>query len=132
MTAPAAALIQRDDVGDLIGEESFTEQESRQLDALIRYASALIRTRVSALDVRITAGTLDGDLVRGAVVVAVARALDTLRAGLRVKSLEYPETTTTYESGMSSLVYFTDDELGPLKVGGASNGAFTITPYGAP
>lgn len=130
MTAPTA-LIQRIDVQELLGE-TFESPEYAQVDALIRYASALIRTRVGALDERMTAGALPLDLVVGAVAVAVARALEALRAGLRVKSQQYPEVTTTYESGISGLVYFTDDEVLPLLDGATSGSAFTITPYGAP
>lgn len=126
MTAPLP-LLARTDVEARLGE-ALAEPEIIQVDSLIAFASAKIRTLVSTIDSRLVAGALDAELVKGTLVTAVCRALDTLRVGLRVRSEQYPEIQTTYVDAGPDLVYFTDDELATLApdAGSASGGAFSI------
>ncbi|MGF7124036.1 hypothetical protein [Rhodococcus sp. BE178] len=126
MTAPALNLVERSDVEARLGE-TLAEPEIAQVDSLIEYASDKLRALVEDIDERIASGALRFGLVRGTLVTAICRALDTLRIGIRVRSEQYPEISTTYADSDASLVYFTDDELEPLQPSGAGDGgAFSI------
>lgn len=113
-------------IGDIethLGEQ-LAEPEVAQVSGFIRYATALVRQRVPAVD------STDPDIVRGVLTEVVARALDTVRIGRRVKGLQYPEVNTTYDSA-AGLVYLTDEEVRQLT--GVTRSplartAFTITP----
>lgn len=123
----ALPLIEASDVLARLGEDSFDESEQAQVDSFIRYASGLLRSKLPTLDARIEANSVDHDLVIGAVVTAVVRALDSMRVGLRVRAEQHPEYQATYADASDELVYFTAGELGPL-VPAVSNtsGAFSI------
>lgn len=123
----ALPLIQASDVLARLGEDSFDSSEQAQVDSFIRYASGLLRSKLPTLDARIEANSVDHDLVVGAVVTAVVRALDSMRVGLRVRAEQHPEYQATYADATEELVYFTAGEIGPL-VPAVSNsaGAFSI------
>lgn len=123
----ALPLIQASDVLARLGEDSFDGSEQAQVDSFIRYASGLLRSKLPTLDARIEANSVDHDLVVGAVVTAVVRALDSMRVGLRVRAEQHPEYQATYTDATEELVYFTAGEIGPL-VPAVSNsaGAFSI------
>lgn len=129
MTAPLEPLIQLGDVETRLGE-TLIAPETTQVEDLIEYASAMLRAFPLRIDSRIAAGTLDATLVKGVVVTAVVRALDSMRIGLRVRSEQYPEISTTYADAKPSLIYFDTDDLATLSptVGAQSNGAFSIRP----
>lgn len=129
MTAPLEPLIQLGDVETRLGE-TLIAPETTQVEDLIEYASAMLRAFPLRIDSRIAAGTLDATLVKGVVVTAVVRALDSMRIGLRVRSEQYPEIATTYADAKPSLIYFDADDLATLSptVGAQSNGAFSIRP----
>lgn len=131
MTTPLQVLLERSDVEARLGE-TLAEPETGQVDSLIAFASSKARSKVTALDARIVAGTLDPELVKGTLVTVVCRALDTLRIGLRVRSEQYPEIQTTYADAKPELIEFTDDELATLSPGsGQTGGAFTIRAVGS-
>lgn len=117
-------------VGDVeaISGETYTEPETTQVTRFIAVASAKLRNRVSGIDDRIAAGTLDLDLVKGVGAEIVLRALDTLRRGLGVKRVEYPEWSTEYASASDSgrLVYITDEDIEDLIDTADSGDSFTI------
>lgn len=123
----ALSLVESSDVLARLGEESFSETEQAQVNSFIRYASGLLRSKLPTLDDRLLATTVDRDLVVGAVVTAVVRALDSMRVGLRVRAEQHPEYQATYADASEDLVYFTAGEIAPL-VPAASNtsGAFSI------
>lgn len=126
MTAPLQNLAEQSDVEARLGE-TLAESEAGQVESLLAYASAKLRALVGNIDDRLVDGSLHEQLVRGTVVTAVCRALDALRVGLRVRSEQYPEVSTTYADTDGALVYFTDEELAPLRPdAGSSGGAFTI------
>lgn len=129
MTAPTLPLIQRTDVETRLGETLFAP-EIAQVDELIEFASAKLRNLPLRIDERIAGGTLATALVKGVLVTVVVRALDQMRTGLRVRSEQYPEISTTYADGSPSLIYFDDSDLADLSptVGSQSQGAFNIRP----
>ncbi|WP_343466477.1 hypothetical protein AAI421_18240 [Rhodococcus aetherivorans] len=126
MTVPLQILVERSDIEARLGE-TLAGPEVDQVNSLIAFASAKIRALVENIDGRVMDGTLDVELVRGTLATVICRALDALRIGLRVRSEQYPEISTTYADSDGALVYFTEDEIGPLKPDrGVSGGAFTI------
>ncbi len=129
MTAPLDPLIWIDDVEGRLGE-TLADPERTQMDSFIAYASALLRAHKPDVDTAMMDGTLSPALVKGVMVSAVIRAWDSVRIGLRIKSEQFPEITTTYSDANPSLVFFTADELASLSptLGSASGGAFSIVP----
>lgn len=134
-----APLITRTDVEVRLGE-SLVAPETSKVDDLIVYASARLRRLVPNLDARVAewddnprpVTALDPDLVKGAMVSAVVRALDSSRIGRRIKSEEYPEIRTTYNTDKAdeSGVFFTDSELDDLSYvpsSGSGAVAFSIS-----
>ncbi|MEV0247963.1 hypothetical protein AB0H76_15325 [Nocardia sp. NPDC050712] len=126
----AAPLFDLEDVQEISGE-TFVDPELTQVARFITIASAKIRAKVSKIDDRITAGTLDADLVKGAGAEIVMRALATVRRGLGVRRTEYPEISTEYEpvsdSGRS-LVYVSDADVADLVDTESEGNSFTIMP----
>ncbi|WP_159840210.1 hypothetical protein [Nocardia sp. CY41] len=123
----ATPLLEPADVQAISGE-TYEGAEVTQVNRLITLVSAKLRNRVSGLDERIAAGTLDPDLVKGVGAVIVIRSLDTLRRGLGVKRVEYPEWSTEYASASDSgrLVYITDEDIADLIDTADTGDAFTI------
>lgn len=118
-----------EDVQEIAGE-TYAEPESTQVERFIAIASAKLRTRVSKIDERIAAGTLDPVLVQGVGAEIVMRAVATVRRGLGVRRTEYPEISTEYEpASESGLVYVTDDDIADLIDNGEAGDAFTIRTY---
>lgn len=111
-----------------ISAETFEEPETTQVNRFITLVSAKLRNRVSGLDERIAAGTLDPELVKGVGAEIVIRALNTLRRGLGVKRVEYPEWSTEYASASDSgrLVYITDEDIEDLIDTADTGDSFTI------
>ncbi len=121
-------------------EETLAAPESAKADSLIVYASSRLRRLVDSLDTRVAdwdedprpATALDPELVKGAMVSAVVRALIADRNGRGIKSVEYPEVKTTYsgeDPEVPAAVYFTDEELRDLAlapVGRSGAAAFTV------
>jgi hypothetical protein len=122
MTSP---LFELSDVQEFSGE-TYTEPELTQVNRFIAIAQAKIRNRVSGIDDRISAGTLDADLVKGVGAEIVIRALEKIRRGLGVRRTEYPEISTEYESSDGGLVYITDDDVADLVDTSDSGDCFTI------
>lgn len=129
MTAPLSPLIMVEDVQFRLGE-TFSEAERLQVESLIDFASARLRAYPLDIDTRIAQGSLSSALVTGVLVTAVARAVDAMRVGLRVRSEQYPEISTTYSDVDPSLIYFSADDLAVLDpaVGQKFGGAFSIVP----
>lgn|GEM_PF-5270027 len=129
VTAPLSPLITVEDVESRLGE-TLGGTERTQVESLIAFASARLRAYPLDIDNRILQGALDHILVTGVVVTAVARALDSMRVGLRVRSEQFPEVSTTYMDADPSLVFFTADDLAILNpaAGTRSGGAFSIVP----
>ena len=127
MTAPLEPLIEISDVQEQLGE-TLDGTEGAQVNWFIAYASAILRARRSDVDSRMFDGTLSPVLVKGVVVTAVVRALDSMRVGLRVRTTQYPEVQSSYADADPRLVYFTDDELAILDpdAGTQAGGAFSI------
>ena len=109
-----------------ISGETFEEPELTQVNRFIAIAQAKLRSRVSGIDDRIAAGTLDADLVKGVGAEIVIRALEKIRRGLGVRRTEYPEISTEYESSYGGLVYITDDDIADLVDTADSGDCFTI------
>ena len=130
MTAPLPNLVEISDIESRLGT-ALDGPEIVQVESLIEYATDKLHSLVADIDIRIMAGTLRAGLVRGTLVTAICRALDTLRVGIRVRSEQYPEISTPYADADAALVYFTEDELMPLRPTGAGGGgAFSIRPGG--
>lgn len=130
MTASLPNLVEISDIERRLGKE-LDVPEIAQVESLIEYATDKLHSLVVDVDLRILAGTLREGLVRGTLVTAICRALDTLRVGIRVRSEQYPEISTTYADSDAALVYFTEDELAPLRpTGVGGGGAFSIRPGG--
>lgn len=110
----ALPLIEVQDVLARLGEDAFSDSERAQVQSFIRYAGGLLRAKLPTLDDRILAQSVDQDLVTGAVVTAVVRALDSMRVGLRVRAEQHPEYQATYTDAPDELVYFTAGEIAPL------------------
>jgi hypothetical protein len=93
----------------------------------LTFASAIIRREVPTVDARITAGTLDADLVMGVAVSMVLRRLQNPDGYRSVQeSIEDYSTTATRDSALSAGgVYLNEDEKCLL---GERSGAFSITP----
>ncbi|OQM82026.1 hypothetical protein [Rhodococcus sp. 66b] len=130
MTSPLKPpLITVEDVQARLGE-TLSEPERLQVESLIEYASARLRAYPLDIDNRILQGSLDPVLVTGVVVTAVIRALDAMRIGLRVRSEQYPEISTTYADADPSLLFFSADDLAVLDpaTGVQFGGAFSIQP----
>lgn len=126
MTVPVPTLIELSDVETRLGE-TLTDPETAQVQSLIEFAADKLRVLVDGVDQRLLDGSLRMSLVRGTLVTAVCRALDTLRVGIRVRSSQFPEIATTYTDSDDSLVYFTDKELELLQpTGPGLGGAFSI------
>ncbi|MFI6368704.1 hypothetical protein ACIBG0_38985 [Nocardia sp. NPDC050630] len=122
MTDPLFAI---GDVQALSGE-TYEEPELTQVNRFIAITQAKLRSRVSGIDDRIAAATLDADLVKGVGAEIVIRALEKIRRGLGVRRTEYPEISTEYESSDGGLVYITDDDIADLIDTPESGDAFTI------
>lgn len=90
----------------------------------IAVASALLRHQVPTVDVRLEAGTLSPDLVRGVVVEAVKRSMQGDPAGLRSRTdTRGPFTETrVYRDAVDYGLYFTPAELAPLTGGTRTTG----------
>lgn len=130
MTTPLPPLVDLAAVEDRLGE-TLAHPDTQQVDSLIEYAQVKLRALLPTLDARLAAGVLDPTLVKGTLVTAICRGLDVLRVGLRVRSEQYPEMTTTYADAPGDLVTFTDAELAVLApTAGIAGGAFTIRPGG--
>jgi hypothetical protein len=129
MTAPLDPLIWIDDVEGRLGE-TLADSDRAQVDSFIAYASALLRAHRPDIDTAMLDGSLSAALVKGVTVSAVVRAWDAVRIGLRIKSEQFPEITTTYSDANPSLLFFTADELASLSptLGSSAGGAFSIVP----
>lgn len=133
MTSPLTPLLQTTDVERLLGE-TLTDAQQGQVEMLIDLASEKLRSpRVRAvigdIDQRLATGDIRQGLIRGILLTVVCRAFDALQVGLRVRSQQYPEISTTYADSVDELVYFTDselDQLAPEYGDGGTAQAFTI------
>ena len=87
-----------------------TSDEALRAESLLRFASAVVRRHVPSVDDRITAATLDADLVSGVVATMVTRAMKN-PDGLVARSVEdYTERYADARAGLS----LTADELALL------------------
>lgn len=114
---PLSDLLTYTDVEELTGEESDNNSiERRRLEVFCARAQSVIRSRVVGVDARITAGSLDGVLVKGVAVDMVIAALEELEVGFRTAGEVYPENETRYEAANKarSLVRITAEQITDL------------------
>jgi len=100
------------DVADELGLPSIPTDQIPQVTGWLRRIEATIKTRVTDLDARITAGTLDLEIVVGIEAAAVARKADN-REGLRsvTRSVDDGTVTKVRDSAFSDgQLRITDDE----------------------
>lgn len=110
----AAPLAISDDVVELW--KPLTAQETVNVDAMLRYVSALIRAKVPNLDARVSAGTLDEDLVTFAAVMPVKRVLMN-QDGVRQRSENtgpYSDSITVDSAISSGLLVVNDTDVAAL------------------
>lgn len=118
MADPFATL---DDVTALF--RALTEAEAPVVERLLALASRVVRAQVPSIDERISAGTLDPELVRDVVAGMVVRAL---RNPAGVKQQAVGPMSVTYD-GLAGLVYLAAQELAQLQpVGSPSRRVGTI------
>lgn len=78
--------------------------EYQQLEELCVQAAEEIRVKVTAVDARISAGTLSVSRVRGIAVDMVLSALETIELGFRATGERYPELETTNTSAPNRML----------------------------
>lgn len=108
MAGPLASL---DDVVEIF--RPLSDQEKTITTAMIRYVSALIRGMVPNLDSRVSAGTLDNDLVVLAAIMPVKRVLMN-QDGVRQKSETtgpFSDSVTLDNAISSGLLYVSEDDV---------------------
>lgn len=101
-----------------------TADEQTVATNLLRFASAIIRSKFPAIDDRIAAGDLDGDLATVVAAEMVKRRLQN-PSGLRSESVDDYSFTRDQEHSAGGL-YLTDDEVTLLS--GRRVRSFSITP----
>lgn len=110
----AQPLAVADDVVEIF--RPLTEQEATNTTAMLRYVSALIRSKVPNLDGRVSAGTLDPDLVVLAAIMPVKRVLMN-QEGVRQKSENtgpFSDSFTLDSAISSGLLYVSVDDVAEL------------------
>lgn len=111
---------------------TFDSGETAQATQLIRYVSAIMRTRVLkatgvALDVGIASGDIEPDLVESVCVDVVTQAV-TVQVG--VKSEAHPEYTIVFQDASDAGLDLTDRQIELLTpyIGDTRGRAFNIHP----
>lgn len=92
------------------------DQETINTAAMLRYVSALIRAKVPNLDARVSAGTLDTDLVLLAAIMPVKRVLMN-QEGVRQKSENtgpFSDSFTLDSAISTGLLYVSADDVADL------------------
>lgn len=103
---------------------SLTPAELAVIDSRLAFVSAIIRSQVTDVDARITAGTLDAALVKGVTVEVVLRKFRNPegKSEEQIEDYRYRRDTSTASGSM----YLTAEELALLRR--RSSGAFSIVP----
>lgn len=94
------------------------EQETTNATAMLRYVSAKIRAKVPNLDARVTAGTLDPDLVMLAAITPVKRVLMN-QEGVKQKSENtgpFSDSFTLDSAISTGLLYISAEDVEDLAV----------------
>lgn len=120
-----ADLATQDDVESLW--RALTGDEIDQVEAMLRYASAILRARVPSVDARIDDGTLDPQVVTDVVASMVIRALRN-PTGITQESIGPVSYSISTKVG-SGYLFLTDDELyllSPAGLPGTARGFGTI------
>lgn len=76
--------------------ETLAAPETDQVTWFAVRARSTMLSQVPLLQERLTSGALDPNLAKGVGCDIVISALDAMRTGLRIKSEQYPESTTEY------------------------------------
>lgn len=103
-----------------------SEAETARIAYLLTFASAIVRKRLPSIDVWVTEGTVDADLVSAVVAGMVARAMrgwatDNIR---QVTIDDYSETRDTSVNDL----FVSDADLDLITPDESGSGAFTIVP----
>ncbi|WLP91323.1 hypothetical protein [Gordonia sp. NB41Y] len=101
--------------------------ELAQLEVLCERAAGVIRSRVVAVDARITAGSLQMSLVQGVATDMVIAALENLDLGFRNTGEQYPEIhTTNVAAGNRLTVEMTAAQLDQLAPPSPTAGVYNV------
>lgn len=114
-----------EDVQAQLGE-TLVEPELGQANVFVTRALAEMRDRVPTLDARLQTGDLVRTLVIGVGVDIVISALDAMRTGLRIKSEQYPESTTEYFRAADELISMSEAQVTKLSPKFAARGAYVV------
>ncbi|MGW0043472.1 hypothetical protein [Rhodococcus sp. NPDC003348] len=115
-----------EDVQAQLGE-TLVEPELAQANVFIARALAEMRDRVPTLDARLSNGDLNQTLAIGVGVDMVIGALEAMRTGLRTRSVQYPEVTTSYaDVDSDELISMSDAQIAKLSPKVPSRGAYVI------
>jgi hypothetical protein len=111
----AASYASPGDVATRLGV-TFTDTETEQAKALIRYVSAIMRKRLADvganLDTGLTAGTIERDLAEAVCVDVVTQAVSVKQG---VKSEAHPEYTIVFQDATTAGLDLTDAQIELLK-----------------
>lgn len=115
-----------DEVQAQLGE-TLDGAELEQAEVFIARALAEMRYRVPTLEARLDAGELDLTLAVGVGVDMVIGALEAMRIGLRTRSTQYPEVTTSYaDVDSDELIAMSDVQVAKLSPSVPVRGAYVI------
>lgn len=121
----AASYASAADVATRLGIE-FSDSETEQAKALIRYVSAIMRKRVAGLDSGIAARTIESDLAEAVCVDVVTQAVSVKQG---VKSEAHPEYTIVFQDATTAGLDLTDRQIELLAPVVDSRGkAFSVHP----
>ncbi|WP_182357774.1 hypothetical protein [Tomitella gaofuii] len=126
MTAPAP-LFAIEDVEKQLGE-TFASVERTQVEWFITRATAEMRRVIPLIDDRVATGELDPVLVTGVGIDVVSGALDAVRRGRGVRSVQYPEFSTEYfKAAADELIALSPWQIDQLSPVVAEPGAFNLS-----
>lgn len=115
------------------GWRSLTDEETGQAEVLLGRASRMVRGRVPGVDDRITAGTLDAELVGDVVCSMVKRAMVGEVGVTSATETVGPYSQSRQFANPAGDLYLSKAELQSLTAGAASAGrAFSISTLPAP
>lgn len=116
----AASYASPGDVATRLGV-TFTDTETEQAKALIRYVSAIMRKRLADvganLDTGLAANTIERDLAEAVCVDVVTQAVSVKQG---VKSEAHPEYTIVFQDATTAGLDLTADQIGLLTPTGPS------------
>lgn len=109
-----------------------TGPEMTAAQVWIRRASAIVRQEVPSVDDRITAGTLDPDIVATVVEAMVRRVMSNPDGAKSMSETmhDYARSVTLADADAGTGLYLTDGERDRLTKTPTTRQSFTITPGG--